>query len=210
MASVNAGTRLTEKLLAQFKNSPHITAILDIIADPMQDTIDAADFILANKDIDTAEGDQLDKLAAMIGLERPPNQEANLFTLWREGEADDEENAHGFYNSTDGTGGYLPNEEGLDSVTDPGDMSDVEFRKLIKQKASAYKTRMSRLNLYNYLIASGGRCNIDDDTTFYVEIDPFTYDEISQWRKNYIITRGFKPAGIKVIFRESTRDEDSI
>ena len=198
-------------LMHNFRAGPNIESLLDILSPPFQDLSDALDFLDGSFDIDTAAGDQLNILGERIGVTRPKRQEdpENIFTLMRLGEANDPDNDRGFYDATDGTGGYMVAYDGLDSITNPGDMSDDDYRAIIKQKASSYRQKMRRENLFNYLIEFGAQCQIDDDTTFEVNLDMFDGSDLSQWAKHYVETKGFKPAGIKVnIF--TTRHQASI
>lgn len=201
-------TTLKTRLLSQFRTSPNILALIEIVADPLQDTYDAMDFILGSLSIDEAEGEQLDMLGELIGVARPPLQETYIFTLVRLGE--DQDPNYGFADD-ERPGGYLTTSDGLQDQSNPNDeMSDADFRYLIRQKASSYRKKMTRLNLYNYLLAFGARCKIDDDTTNVVTITMDRWDDYNEWQRNYIETRGFKPAGILVEFDENLVNGDSI
>ncbi|MBV6340978.1 DUF2612 domain-containing protein [Candidatus Magnetobacterium casense] len=205
-------TTFLDRLFHQFDESPNITALVAILSDALQDTNDVETFILSHTGIDTAEGEQLDLLGQLIGVYRPPRQEEWVFTLCHLGETDDLWNHHGFFDDSDPTvdlGGYVTTTRGLDSISDPGNMSDADYRKLIRQKAASYRKKMTQEILFNYLIESGARCKIDDTTTTYtVTIDPYRYYDIDEWRMNYIVTKGFKPAGIKVEFMDNVREPD--
>lgn len=270
------------RTFSQFRDSPNIQALIEILSDPLQDAFDVCDFILDHSSIDDAEGEQLDQLGERIGVERPPAQETKIFTLCRIGEVQDPDlgfaergeiiltlSASGFlvgdlnawiiykpaaiplargqlttftaadtigvtadYGSflpgqtielegdplttgvitavdyspagVDRIGGHMTTMEGLEASAG-GDMSDVDFRYLIRQKAAAYRSKMTREILFLYLIAFGGRCKIDDDTELTVIIDPDRYADFNEWTQNYIETRGFKPAGISVQFRDTMR-----
>ena len=212
MTTKNVYNDWLSRLFHFLLNSPNITDKMTVLSTVMQDTVNAAAFILANWSIDDAGGDQLDKIASWVGLTRPPAQEPNIFTLSREGEFDDPDNNHGFCDNSDPTvttGGWLTSEKGL-AAKDGSQMSDAEFRKLIRQRAASYRKFMTRENLFSYLLAFGSRCIIDDDTAKRVEMDPVTYYDLDDWQKNFVITRGFKPGGIAVFFREMMRYEDSI
>ncbi len=127
----------------------------------------------------------------------------------RWGETNDPDNDHGFYNDTDGTGGYLLTNEGL-AATDGSQMSDVDYRMLILQKAASYRKKATKLNLFEYLLAFGSRCKIDGTTQLEIEYDPVTYYDLDTWSKNYAVTKGFKPGGVGIQFRENMRNEDSV
>lgn len=200
------------RLFHFLRNSPNILGKMEVLSTVLQETVDAMAFLLANWSIDDSEGDQLDKIASWVGLTRPPAQEPNIFTLESEGETYDIDNDYGFCDDSDPTvttGGYLTSTNGFPAV-DGSDMSDADFRELIRQRAESYRRFMTRENLFSYLLAFGSRCIIDDDTLKEVEIDPVTYYDLDEWQKNYVETRGFKPAGIRVFFRENMRDGDSI
>ena len=201
-------TTLKTRLFAQFRNSVNIQALIEILADPLQDTYDVLDFLLDHSSIDDADGVQLDTLGELIGVIRPKLQETRLFTLCRKGEVQHPDLG---FSDDENPGGYLTTSQGLDSITNPGTtIPDADYRKLIRLKAESYRSKMTREVLFAYLITSGARCKIDDDTTFYVEIEPARYADLNQWTKNYITTRGFKPAGILVSFDGHLRDGDSI
>lgn len=204
---------LYERLFHFFRNDPHTLKLLTVLSDPIQDTSDAMSFLLASDAIDTAEGEQLDIIAGWIGINRPPAQETNIFTLRRLGYTGDLENNTGFEDTTDTVelGGYMTTLTGLQSQSDStAKMPDTDFRRFIRQKASVFYSKMTVENLFLYLIAFGSKCLIDDDTQFIVEIDPFSYYDLDAWFKNYVVTNGFKPAGFTVQFRDNMRHEDSI
>jgi hypothetical protein len=286
---MDVSAKLTAYLFSQFRDSTNINAILDFIADVAQDTDDVCNFILDSQSIDDGEGEQLDFLGELIGVQRPPDQETRLFTICDAGEVPHIDNDFKIEEEIDiifadavfaggdvgdflvsksggitiaraeivtftaltelgverdfGTfvvgqavelestpattstitdidyypsgvtyqGGYIGDIVGLKNQNDlEAEASDEYFRYLIRQKAKSFKTRMSRENLFDYLIAFGARCKIDDDTTLFVEIDPIRWQDLDHWTKNYILTKGFKPAGIKIRFAGNTRDGDSI
>jgi hypothetical protein len=197
-----------DRTFAQFRDSPHIQDLIETLSDPIQDASDVADFILGSLNIDDAEGEQLDFLGERIGVTRPPAQETRLFRLVRLGEVGDP--GTGFADD-ENPGGYMTTLEGLESQTNPGaEMSDEDYRFLIRQKAASYRKKMTREILFLYLIAFGARCKIDDDTDLNVKIDMDTYDDFDEWTRNYVETRGFKPAGISVKILETTRHKDAI
>jgi len=202
------------------RQDPTLISLVTVLADPMQDTFDVCEFILDHSSIDTAEGEQLELLGELIGVPRPPAQEEhrNLFALCRLGEFEEDDGRSGFFDDSDAAagqsidlGGYFQTQTGLESQTNPGaEMSDADYRYLIRQKAEIYRSKMTKQKLFEYLITFGSKCLIDDATKFVVEIQPFTYYEINQWAKNYIETKGFKPAGISIDFEDNIRHESSI
>jgi hypothetical protein len=201
-------TLFKNRTFAQFRNSPHIQDLIETLSDPMQDTSDVADFILGSLDIDDAEGEQLDYLGERIGVTRPSAQETRLFRLVRLGEVGSP--GEGFADD-ENPGGYMTTIEGLESQTNPGsEMSDEDYRYLIRQKAESYRSAATREIWFLYLIAFGARCKIDDDTDLKITADQDRYDDFDNWTRNYIETRGFKPAGISVKILETTRHKDSI
>lgn len=199
------------RLFYFLRQDPVTAALIDIMSDPIQDTYDVCAFILGAQNIDTAEGEQLEFLGEMIGVSRPPAEEPDIFTLTRIGESVDHDNKLGFFDDTDTVeiGGYMVKTNGLVAV-DGSDMSDADYRYLIRQKAASYRKKMTRVNLFNYLIAFGTKCLIDDDTRFEVELDPLKYYALNEWEKWYAINKGFKPAGIRTFWRDNLRHGDSI
>jgi len=207
-------TDFKDRVFKEFKDSPPIVALFEIIADPMQDLSDVVDYILAHLSIDDSEGLALDMLGEIIGVARPPMQEPNIFTLRRPGEVVDLDNDTGFGCDDDpalSTGGYLGTCAGLALVSDPdAEMSDEDFRFLLRQKAASFRSKFTHENIYLYLIAFGSRCVIDDDTVLDVEYDPVDYYALGAWEKFYILSRGFKPGGVGTDFRDMMRHGDSI
>jgi hypothetical protein len=215
MPAYDAEQHLLDQLLHQFKFSENILKLIGVLGDTLQDTFDAAYYIESAVSLDDYEGEQLEFWGELIGVGRPLAQESQdrLFTLRREGEAVDPDNKTGFYDDSDSviTGGYLTTEEGLDSISYPGsEMSDADYRKLILQKAASYRSRMTHTNLFNYLLAFGSRCKIDGTVTFKSSLEPQNYYDLNNWAKNYIETRGFKPAGLTVKFNEPTENIEDI
>ncbi|MCP4712593.1 MAG: DUF2612 domain-containing protein [Planctomycetes bacterium] len=210
MASIEVEDTLKARLFSRFRNSPNIIGLIEILSDPLQDTVDACDFILANKSIDDSEGEQLDFIGELIGVYRPLQQEdpSNIFTMCSLGEADDLDGSTGFFDDTDTVeiGGYMTSYVGIPDQSDPtAEMEDAPFRILIKQKASSYRKKPTRLNLFNYLIAFGSRCKIDDDTAHTIVFDPVSYYDLNDLYKWYVENKGFKPAGISVDIEENLR-----
>ena len=200
------------RLFHQFRNSPHILGLIEILSDPLQDQVDVSEYILDHLSIDTAEGEALEFLGELIGVKRPPAQETRLFTLFRLGEASDIYNDHGFADDSDPTvtlGGYFVTYKGLPAL-DGSQMSDVEYRKMIRQKAATYRKDMTRRNLFTYLKEFGARCKTDDETTMDVTVDPYRYDDFDQYQRWYAENKGFKPAGIGVHIRDRMRDKDTV
>jgi hypothetical protein len=201
-------TLFKDRTFAQFRDSPHIQDLIETLSDPMQDSSDVADFILGSLNIDDAEGEQLDYLGERIGVSRPPAQETRIFRMVRLGEVGDPDEG---FSDDENPGGYMTTLEGLESISAPGtDMSDEDYRFLIRQKAASYRKKATREILFSYLLAFGARCKIDDDTDLKIDIDQDRYDDLDNWARNYIETRGFKPAGIAIKILETSRHKDSI
>lgn len=204
---------MLDRLKAQYSASPIILALIEQISVPMQDTFDVVEWIINNSAIDTAEGEQLDFIGELIGSPRPPLQETNLFTLVAQGEFEDRDNCFGFRDDTDSdvtTGGYLPGVNGLvDQSDQDAQYSDEDYRVLILRKAASFRSKMTRLNLFNYVLGYGARVAIDDDTDHVVIMDPSDQDALTQFERWHILNRGFKPAGTRVEF-ETTRRGDTI
>lgn len=204
----NVREYMASKLLDQFLQARYINEIMDVLASPMQDTVDVCQHILDSTDIHTATGDILDIYGEMIGVERPPAQEPNVFTLESiYDEPTDPDNDHGFYNATDGTGGYLSSIKGCNAV-DGSDMSDDDYRDLILAKAATFRTKATREEFFSYLLQFGARCILDDDDKFKLEIEQVTLDDFNHWQRNYVLTKGFDPAGVDVTFKDNFTPEE--
>jgi hypothetical protein len=200
------------RLFHQWRSSPNIIALIEMFADPLQDTDNVVNYILGKLSIDLADGELLEFIGSWIGVQRPPAHEPRIFTLCREGEVGDPDNDHGFEDDSDPavtTGGWLTTEKGL-AAKDGSNMSDADFRYLIKQKASSYRTKATLRNLFNYLITFGARSKIYDDTAHQIEFDLVTHADLDEWQKWYVVSKGFKPGGISVEFWEQMRYKEPI
>jgi len=213
-------TDLQARLLKWAKDDPDIDALLTILADPIQDTRSALEFLLgtlADDDgafiIATGSGEQLDFMGELIGVKRPLKQELpeNRFFLHALGSTADPDKSTWFYDSTDETGGYLTFINGISSFTEPGaEMEDSEYRKMILQRAQSFRSKATLTNLFNYMIAFGGRVTIDDDTTHAIVYDLDEYDDMDNLFQWYAVNKGMKPGGINVSFERQLRDESPI
>jgi len=198
---------LADRLLSQFRQSPHINSILDILAEPHQDRADVCQYILDNTDLDTAEGTILDMYGEMIGVVRPTAQETKLFTLFDQYDMpDDHDNQHGFYNPIDGSGGYMSSKTGT-PADDGSYMSDDDYRQLILSKAKTYRQKATSQQVFDYLLEFGARCIVERDDKLSVEITQVTYDDFNHWQRNYVLTKGFLPAGINISIRDNIDKE---
>jgi hypothetical protein len=212
MASINVYDRLTKRLLHVFRDSPEILKLLTTISDPLQDTVDAIDFLLGALGIDDREGQQLDYLGSRLGVGRPDEQEPpeHLFTLIDVGDVGTDWNNLSDENYPS-EGGYLADENGLGLVDNPSQkMDDAGYRRLLKQKAASFRRVATRENLFLYLIDFGSRCLINDDEIMDIEFDPVDYYSLSEFEKWYVLNKGFKPAGISTGFRENMRNGEKI
>lgn len=152
---------MIDRLFAVFRDSPNVQYFIEVLAGPMDDTWTAIQYYLDNTDIDDCTGELLDFRGWTIGVRRPPLQETNVFTLTDADTMIDYDNKHGFYNSNDGTGGYMTSEDGLANVADPSlTMADDDYRILIKTKAASFRKRATPENLYSYFLAYEARCDI--------------------------------------------------
>lgn len=107
-------------------------------------------------------------------------------------------------------GGFLGSKLGLIDQKNPDlNMSDIDFRKLIRQKATAYRSKANHETMFAYLLSFGAQCHVTEGD-LEIWIDPVRYADLDSWTRNYITTRGFKPAGISVRFIDTTRHGDSI
>jgi hypothetical protein len=212
MTILDVHARWLERLFYQWQDSPNILALIEIFSDPFQDSVDVCEFLLNSIGIDDGEGVQLDWIGEIIGVERPQAQETRIFTLCRLGEVQDPDKS--FADESDPTvtiGGYMGTLRGLVDQDDPDAlMSDADYRRLLKQKAQSFRSKMTRLNFFNYLLAFGARSKIEVPGALEVEGDPIRYDDLTHWERWYIETKGFRPAGVRVEIRERLRNEDSI
>jgi hypothetical protein len=214
MADYDVRERLREKLFSVFRDAQEINWLLDTIAVPLQSTVDILEDMLSRNGFDDWEGVQLENKASKIGVKRGPKQEPfeSLFTLVDEDFTEDPNNSMGFSDDNyPSEGGYFADETGLDDVDNPEAMqSDEELRQLCKQKASALKTKATVENLFLYLVAFGARCFIRDDETMKIVYDPVDFYALNDWQKWHAVTKGFKPAGISVSWRDMMRNGDEI
>jgi hypothetical protein len=207
---------MLDQLLHQFDYSENILKLIGITSDALQDTFDAAEFIQTAVTLDDFAGQQLEFWGELLGVKRPRAQQdvSTIFTICELGEAGDVDNKTGFEDDSDPdvtTGGYLTTHEGLFDVDDPtAKMSDVDYRRLIRQKSLSFRKRMTHTNLYDYLLAFGSRCKIDADNPLENWIEPQNYYDLNDWEKNYTETRGFSPSGIKVKFLDNLTDIEDI
>lgn len=188
---------LKTRMVQLFKSSPYIQGLLEIIAIPLQDSYDACTYLLDHTNLDDLEGEHLDQAGESIGVYRPKRQEEFIFTLCRAGEV--VPMGYGF-TSDDYVGGYMWEREGLASISNPGPMDDEDYLKLIRQKAASFRQKATDTILFLYLLEAGGRCLIDDTDELNIWFEPIRHDDFDNFMKNYLVTRGFKPAGIRVRF----------
>jgi len=200
-----------DNLLSIYKGEVNINAFFSIFAGKAQETIDVAETILGQFDIDLANGPLLDVFGSWIGLARPPKQEVydNIFTLRSKYDDDlDPDNSTGFYNSTDGTGGYFCSYKGLPSQTEPVTlMSDSDYRDVIKTKVWTYRKKATLDNLFLHYFKLGARIYIDDETARQVVIQQVSYDDLNNWQRNFIRVRGMKPGGLKRVYVDNIETE---
>ena len=192
---------LLSNLFAQFKHSPNILAILEIIAVPFQDTIDAIEYLQTQNDVTTAEGIHLDILGEWVGVERPLEQEPNDFRFIDIGDLPGDPTSHGFCDiDGDPTGGYLVSSyNGLASITNPGDlMGDDDYRELILFKAANFRQRATEERIYLSLVLYGITCDVETITNGEIDITPQTPGEMTHYQRWYLLNKGFRPAGIKL------------
>lgn len=205
---------LKSKLFKHFQDSPNINELLEVGAVAFQDTKDALDFLSGKLSDDDISQELLDFAGKLIGVQRPVEQEPreNIFTLLDEGESGDEDKRQGFADEDDETiGGYFSDEYGLPVQGTPStENNDTEYRRLIKQKAASFRTKMLRVNLFSYYGAFDCRILIDDEATMDSIADPIVYYSLSDYEMWYIIAKGFKPGGISTSIREKMRNEDAI
>lgn len=198
-------TTKQERLFAKYRNSPNILGIMEILSSPTQDTRDMLDWLLGELSLSTASGEVLDFLGELIGVTRPPAQEDDVLWLCLDWEVlDDPDNHYGLATDALTEGGYLTGDEGVLSKSSPGSyMVDDDYRALIASKGTTYRQKATRETVYSYLIELGVRCKIIEADKV-VEFEPSSYDNLNYWLRNYIESRGFRPAGIQVSIKDQT------
>jgi hypothetical protein len=209
---VDVYANILDRLFAKYRYSQNILGVLEILSDPIQDTDDAIDWLLAHLSIDEAEGELLDFMASWIGVSRPPAQEENIFLLFRDEEvADDPENNHGLAPDSLSSGGYLSADDGCLSKSDPGSYVDDEtFRTFIRAKAATFRKKATPEVMFEYILSFGIRTVLHEDEALTCEIEPSNYEDMTLFIQNYIETRGFRPAGIKVRVKTQTYSSSEI
>lgn len=200
-----------ERLFAKYRNSPNILGVMEILSDPTQDTRDVLDWLLSGLSIDTAEGELLDFLGELIGVDRPPAQEENILWLCGDWETPgDPDNRYGLATDALTEGGYLTRDDGLPSKSAPGTyMSDTDFRALIRSRGRTFRQKATRENVYEWLVELGVRAKILESDKF-VEYEPSSYNDLNYWLRNYIETRGFRPAGIQIQVKNQTEPSEEV
>ena len=193
-----------DRLFAKYRHSPNILKVLEILADPTQDTRDVEDWFLSNLSIDDGEGVFLDFFGELIGIIRPPLQEPDVFWLCEDWEvADDPDNHYGLATDALTEGGYLTGDAGILHQTAPGGADDDTYREFIRSKAATFRLKATREVLFNYLKFFGCRWKIVEGVRS-VELEPCDYDLVNYYVRNYIETLGFRPAGIQVTIKQQT------
>lgn len=207
MADFEVYEFMRSKLRQCMRDSPNIIALLKMLSVPKQDIVDVCEYLLSMPDIDTKEGVHLDQVGSKIGVRRPMAQvpDDELFTLY-----DDDEIAPLAWESTGfaeegetGVGGYFVDDDGLDTG-DGAQMSDSDYRVLLKQKAEAFRALMTDDSLYAYFLVFSAPVSIDEDDILTVTVTPENDGDLSQWERFYIEKNGFKPAGIRMIINHTT------
>ena len=176
-------------------------ALIKMLSIPIQDRINACDYILSQTDIDTKEGKSLDHVGSVLGINRPYAQvpDEHLFTLYDEDKIplDDELYTCMGEEGEPELGGYLVDEDGLDTG-DGAMMSDENYRVLLKQKAALICAKMTDIALYEYMLVYGASSDVDSSNTLHVKIQPENDSDLTQWERWYVQNKGFKPAGVRI------------
>lgn len=194
-----------DRLFAKYRHSPNILKVFEILADPKQDTRDILDWFQGQLSIGTAEGVILDFFGELIGVLRPPNQEPDILWLCGDWElADDVFNRFGLAPEDELSGGYCTGDNGCLHKTNPGVADDETYREYIYSKASTYRRNATRAVLYDYLLFFGCRFKVLEPANREIEFEPYDYAVINYHMRNYIETRGFRPAGIEVTIKNQT------
>ena len=201
------------RLFSKYRYSPNILGLVEILSDPLQSTNDALDYILSHRSIDDADGELLDFLGEMIGVQRPPSQEPDENLLWfctPEDYPDDLDGSQSLAPVDLSTGGYMTGHNGIVSKDDPESyVSDVEYRALIRSKATTFRKTATREVIYEYLLQFGVRCKIIESERV-AEFEPHSYDILNYWVRNYIETRGLRPSGIQVSVSHQTEPDSEV
>lgn len=191
-------------VFAKYRHSPNFLKILEILADPAQDTRDVEDWFLANLSIDGGEGVFLDFFGEVIGVLRPPLQEPDVLWLCEDWEiADDPDNHYGLATDALTEGGYLTGDAGVPHKTTPGGTGDATYRAFLRSKAATFRQVATREVLFSYLLFFGCRWKIIEGTRT-VELEPSDYNAINYYVRHYIENQGFRPAGIHVTVKRQT------
>ena len=202
-----------ELLFAKYRHSPNVNGTVELLAAPIQDSRDVLDWILDQNNLDDAEGEILNFRGELIGVTRPLAQEPDENLLWLcndEDAADDIDGSMSLAPDDLSTGGYLTGDDGIPSVSDPGAyMADTEYRALIRSKAATYRQKATRSAIYDYLLTFGVRCKINE-TDREVGFEPHSYDALNYWARDYIVSRGFRPAGIRVYITEQLESDSEV
>ena len=189
-----------------------VETLIEILSDPIQDTRDALAYLIAIENIDDAEGEQLDHRGGWIGVKRPMLEEDddNVAIYFELGSTEDPDNSQG-YEEDDGSGGYYADIRGLNSITNPGvQISDADYRRLIKAKAKTFFQKATIPNIFTFLLTFGARCLIHDDTARVLLYEAAEFDDLTDWERWYASTKGFKPGGISVDFMSRLTDKEYI
>ena len=208
---VDVYQNILDRLFSKYRDSPNILGVLEILADPIQDTDDAIDWLLSHLSIDGAEGELLDFMASWIGVTRPPAQEEDIFILFRDEEvADDPENHHGLAPDDLSSGGYLSADDGCLSKSDPGAyVDDATLRTFIRAKSATFREIATPEIIYNYILQFGIRVKLIEDI-LECQIEPSKYEEISLLVKYYIENKGFRPAGIQTFVKRQEASDSEV
>lgn len=201
--------RFEEKLLSKYRESFHINNLLEIIARELQDHVNINESWSLSNSIDDASGDNLDKIASLMGLVRPDLQEDNLFRFFGDWELnDDPGNHHGLSNDELLAGGYLSHDDGLPSKKYPGQkIGDDEFKELIQSHILNLGVIPSIENIYKYLVSLGCRCKITEDYLL-IEIEPLSYSSMTFDIQKLIRNRGLRQAGVQLVIKPKPALED--
>ena len=204
--------RFLDRLFPVFRKSPNELYQAETFTGPMDETYEAMAYYLAHTDLDDREGVLLDWTGWLIGVRRPPAQEPdeNLFWLCPLDAVDIEPETRGFSTLDQTEGGYMTGLAGIVSVSDPGSfMGDDDYRELIKTKAATFRKSATRDVLYEYLEKFGIRVLFEFGTA-EITYNPQSFDDTPYWKRDYVVNKGFSPAGIKIIFPDQTEPEEGL
>ena len=210
MSSVYTG--MIQYLFARYQHSPNVLSLLELLSTPLQDTRDVLEWLEDQLDLDSAEGVILDAYGELLGVPRPPLQEADILWLCEDSEyGDDPDNHFGLAPDSLDEGGYLTLDNGLLSRRYPGEyVSDEDYRQWIRIKISTFREKATLQTLYAYLQVFGIRVKFEENDPLILDLEFEAYDPVDYYTRDYIINKGFRPAGVQIRIKEQTESDSEV